>query len=1061
MTSSDTGASGSGSLDFGRLKSLVATAQSEQLVEALSSLAEGERRALSKKTWKLYRDIENDKMQPPPEATAWQELAWFGAPVTVREASQLAVLGVCPESRWRQVRRWDFDTKREALLIRVLKDRRAPWLGAWLGSLFESDFERPVKIRTVLQLARAGACDRPDSADWVLALAQARTSRWRAPDGPRPLHQRLLEEPDIIEHELWRLFEIETPLDLWYPRAKLSNSDDERWGGAMLRLAEQGHVERARLLDACLDGLASAFKTAAFSPLRRFHDDLNPSIDEIASRQGAYRLLLGGRVGSVVTLALKTLAGLVKTGLLDESALLAALPPVFELPAKAQPLRALRLLKQLMRSGTDLEVTELLGLGLDHAQEDVQQLAADLLLDRAESAREAVVEVVEWRLPSLPGPLAEQFADRLELDHVAEDPDAPSKEQIDELRRTLASSSPEALSRVGLDGVAAGESLPDPWRPSHGDLTVLDSLERIEPIADWLELVEVASQVVERVESADQIERLMEGLARLGGERPDGLARRTEALRQRLSDAGSFSGGGSVAGAWGGVRLALVNLLETWLADAHIRTWSPFKLSKLGPYPFICRRLDEIALRLLQRRRDPLLAAPTHAGGWIEPQILIDRLTGLDRVPDPADFLQALLRLAPDRPLTDGQPVLEAASALGDAWPARVVRFALGGDGPGRLDRREVMFWLAAARSRDPRGSAKEWLGGLGDLWLKMAGSGPDGVEASFYSWRSETARRRFQRWTSEPLPRVRLWTRRSRLPDLGESYAPAEEQPTGGEPRWRSWGRRLRRTVLRLDELPTSALHRLGDPHWPSMDQQTEWQVEWAARVWPARTDAVLAAGVRWIIRRIETTGSLAWPDHAYLGSLFETYRPWTEMAYLAVSVASLSRDTEVKGTAVDALIEAIDDGRCHPLPLGDALVGLWRGGWPKPNRLAAVFEDVARVGPLHELAIALALDELVGSWQALPHGAHHLLTPLHAGFAALGLAPRAKTRKLLETVTTGGKTGKLVKAILTLESAEQPTPRHRAALVHAQQARLDRLGGDRERQAVFRKDIAWGRSA
>ena len=63
--------------------------------------------------------------------------------------------------------------------------------------------------------------------------------------------------------------------------------------------------------------------------------------------------------------------------------------------------------------------------------------------------------------------------------------------------------------------------------------------------------------------------------------------------------------------------------------------------------------------------------------------------------------------------------------------------------------------------------------------------------------------------------------------------------------------------------------------------------------------------------------------------------------MAYLAAVVAMMSRDSDARATALDALIEGIEDGRAHPRPLGDVVVRFFEPGWAKTNRLAAALEE------------------------------------------------------------------------------------------------------------------------
>src|SRR6185503_16364238 len=82
-------------------------------------------------------------------------------------------------------------------------------------------------------------------------------------------------------------------------------------------------------------------------------------------------------------------------------------------------------------------------------------------------------------------------------------------------------------------------------------------------------------------------------------------------------------------------------------------------------------RLHAAATRVARREPGVLLALPSHAGGWLAPAVLVERLrAGHDNDPELA---QALLRLAPD----GRDPAL--AAALGGRVGA-IVRCAFGGE---------------------------------------------------------------------------------------------------------------------------------------------------------------------------------------------------------------------------------------------------------------------------------------------------------------------------------------------------------------------------------------------
>jgi hypothetical protein len=67
-------------------------------------------------------------------------------------------------------------------------------------------------------------------------------------------------------------------------------------------------------------------------------------------------------------------------------------------------------------------------------------------------------------------------------------------------------------------------------------------------------------------------------------------------------------------------------------------------------HQFLSDRITAIASRAAMAEAAPLLAAPTHAGGWISADVLVERAQAFPRSrrPELVDAVQALLRLAPD-----------------------------------------------------------------------------------------------------------------------------------------------------------------------------------------------------------------------------------------------------------------------------------------------------------------------------------------------------------------------------------------------------------------------------
>ena len=347
-----------------------------------------------------------------------------------------------------------------------------------------------------------------------------------------------------------------------------------------------------------------------------------------------------------------------------------------------------------------------------------------------------------------------------------------------------------------------------------------------------------------QVDSADELERILDGISRLCGEPSGDLLRRSAPVAHRLNETSQFWQRGLLSPH---PPLGLRELLLTWLgAPAAERPRSDHEpvLSR-----FLDRRMKEISARVGQRRPSVLLATPTHQGGWIDPNVFVQRLLDLESrrlQPDTCDLIQALLRLAPDR----RSQALREAEKLG-GFTGRVVQWALGGD--DRLIAGETgsdSIWLAAGRARYPRGRLDALASSLSE------GNQPDAVAAAQYA---------------------RPPAKYDQFRDGGVSIEVSVSPPFG----------QALSAVLR----PTVALHESSQGY-----VSLPWFHQWLRFVWPLNADPLLASGIYPLSARLDSQSSTYEPNYAILEPLLESDRPWTELAHVALWLALVSRDADTR---------------------------------------------------------------------------------------------------------------------------------------------------------------------
>ena len=168
-----------------------------------------------------------------------------------------------------------------------------------------------------------------------------------------------------------------------------------------------------------------------------------------------------------------------------------------------------------------------------------------------------------------------------------------------------------------------------------------DPLVRVESLA---ELIELSASLLEGQGTGDDAERFLDGVSRLCDQRPRGFKRQTAGLLRQAEAPQDWVFGGTGRG-------IVSYVVQAWI-DRRRGLDEQVPATLVG---FLSERGVEVARRAARSIAKPLLALPTHAGGWIEPEVLEarERKTGrLWNRPEPLDRDQARLRAAlPDAPL--------------------------------------------------------------------------------------------------------------------------------------------------------------------------------------------------------------------------------------------------------------------------------------------------------------------------------------------------------------------------------------------------------------------------
>jgi hypothetical protein len=514
--------------------------------------------------------------------------------------------------------------------------------------------------------------------------------------------------------------------------------------------------------------------------------------------------------------------------------------------------------------------------------------------------------------------------------------------------------------RVGPEVASNG------WPKSTLEVTVVDALDPIAPIETPAELALVVARVLEHPEEIDELERAIDGISRLCDASRLEPAAMWAPIRKRaerrLRERDAFDRRGVVA-------IDFAALVAAWLDRKQPPPLDP-PLTVMG---FFSTRLHALARRAALGRERPLLSAPTHAGGWIDPEILVARLAGDGEPGDEADLVLALLRLAPDR----RERALAAAAEL-PGEPAAALRFALGTD----LERPRFASptWVAAVRARFPGRDASE----LGPAFRKL-GTGAARTARPTIAVKQEGKDVVWQHLHVSPDVEGRP---PSALYPTVAMHARAQHRPWAGS--WYWWG---------ANGSGTGA--------------ESEAEVRWCATLQPIDLDPYLTEGLARIGNNLDWWEA-RWEQRAFLEPLLDVRTSFSGIAVRLLTLALAAKEPGIRGLAVDTTAQALTDGCLSSSTLGASLGEAWASPLVTPRRFALSLATAAAISTESRQHVRAAL--MLGLRTPPRADVASILELLHelCHADAVGVDDH-EARSSLASYTRG-KAGRLAKSLLAI---------------------------------------------
>ncbi|MDA8747681.1 DUF6493 family protein [Litoreibacter sp.] len=335
----------------------ISTNSAHAVLDRTVTMPAKERRSFAKSAMALFKKLDR----------YWDSGADKSAPkVSDGEAITVAVLATASESELTKLP--FFPISRKIPLEEVLRRLEPDWTQAVVAHFIE---DRTIYVDRFKPLWKAGLCKRPESDAIILGYYSHRTGT-RTED----------DQEALLGGDVWRFFEVEGGgEDSLANHDKFLKRDQESWADRLKRYADEGKLDRQRLLDASLDALDRDFAQYRAGWYSRFHVLMKPDANEMAARADHYLRLLASSIPPTVSFAMKHVRQLNKSGAMDPGQLVAALEPALQARAKGTVTAALKLMLDAAKKCPELkhEAAQKSVLALISEDAAVQEKALDTI----------------------------------------------------------------------------------------------------------------------------------------------------------------------------------------------------------------------------------------------------------------------------------------------------------------------------------------------------------------------------------------------------------------------------------------------------------------------------------------------------------------------------------------------------------------------------------------------------------------------------------------------------------------------------------------------------------
>lgn len=906
---------------------------------------------------------------------------------TFNNNAALASLGCCAKTDAKKIALWRASNL-ESFLMPLFKARKPDWLAEWLEHHLIQEYP-DINWELVEFCITEKLCPRLTS-DGYIQLMLSGLHHYHDKKSPTLLKE-LERLPWLFEYEIWRIFEV----DNWEFEKNHRRSKGHDWAYALITVSEKKPEYRPRLLKKALEGLLLNLKNPVHQGFIHFYNQFEITDHERQNLETTYFALLKSPKSFIINFALKELQHLQKAQmLLNLEMLLQHLQPILGGTVKNQQKQALSIAKSILKQTPTLfdNYLTLLCHGLCTSNADIQQQLLDILIQQRDKLsplhQQLILDVKNIITPSLIQSYRELCADPQQANDDGLELDTPDIDQ-----KQLSHYSLSDLEALGLEELLT--DINAPLKPNKLHEIQPTQLIPIEPISDQAMLVSEITESMAFVDEAERYEAILDGISRLHLQTCENFELLTDPIRKSLEKGPAEKGLCSLRfGIY-----ELNRLLLQWISGHQkIREDSWYMESKRGIGILFSRRVKEVKQRLLQGIEAPLLAMPTHKGGWLDVMTLLQRMDDYSQQGlgiCNADFEQALMRLLPMSSTS------LASLPKQENIYYRLVYFALGADDSfDDLESTQSGLWITAARRRQP--------------WASITHLAPHNLSSRWNPYLEEGS----YHWQLNEHNYISTFQCKFSLEE--------DEKPLLKYPIQHSG-----KSVPHLTPLWNISV-------W--LTNYSSMLIKQYASVMPCNQDVLFANGITALLENIEKGANADSHLYALFEPFFNGYRTMNHISYQLLATALNMKNQDVQGSAIEVCAILIDEGFLQEEKLihsfneivkmedeiyhsteqylneMDCELEAARTYLIKSQRLNQALLILSDFSPCHRLWVKSLLERYIQSWERRPQSPHLFLEQLLQHSHQLKIGINEKIKPYLSEIKGSTKLAKAAKQLLQI---------------------------------------------